>query len=66
MLQAALLEHGRSGSATAIASQYGQKYEVRGMLQGPSGRYAAIMTVWIVLQSEEAPRLITAYPTDAL
>jgi hypothetical protein len=43
-------------------SPYGQKYEVRGILRGPSGRTAALVTVWIVLTGEEAPRLVTAYP----
>lgn len=43
-------------------SRYGQKYEVRGTLEGPSGRKAAVVTVWIIPNMGEAPRLVTAYP----
>ncbi len=43
---------------------YGQKYIVRGIIEGPNGRSTEIETVWIVLFSEDTPRLITAYPGD--
>jgi hypothetical protein len=46
------------GQATA----YGQKYEVRGILTGPSGREAVVVTVWIVRVGDNVPRLVTAYP----
>ncbi len=65
VLQAALLAHGQAGQAIAVASLHGQKYEVRGILQGPGHRNAAIITVWIILRNERVPRLITAYPEDA-
>jgi hypothetical protein len=29
-------------------SSYGQKYEIRGTLNGPSGKSASVLTVWIV------------------
>jgi len=55
----------RSDDATlGQASEFGQKYEVRGTVQGRSGR-AAIVTVWIVLNNEDFPRLITAFPGEA-
>ncbi len=44
------------------ASQFGRKYEVRGTLKGPSGRQAQVVTVWVVLMGEDAPRFVTAYP----
>jgi len=44
------------------ASEYGQKYEVHGRLTGPSGREAEIVSVWIVLEGEETPRFVTAFP----
>jgi hypothetical protein len=31
------------------SSQFGRKYEVRGTLQGPSGRRAEVVTVWVIL-----------------
>ena len=40
-------------------SEYGQKYEVRGILSGPSDS-APIVAVWIMLVGEEAPRFVTA------
>jgi uncharacterized protein DUF6883 len=41
---------------------FGQKYEVRGTLQGSSGRRAEVVTVWIVLSGESSPRFVTAIP----
>lgn len=46
------------------ASDFGEKYEVRGTIQGPSGRRAEIVTVWIVLAGETTPRFVTAFPGD--
>jgi hypothetical protein len=43
-------------------SGFGRKFEVSGMLTGPSGRSAEIRTVWIVADEEAAPRFVTAYP----
>ena len=63
-LQAALRAHGAAGEATAGLSPYGQKYEVAGILEGPSGRRASVVTVWIVERGEAAPRLVTAFPGE--
>lgn len=46
------------------ASPYGDKYEVRGIIWGPSGRAAEIVTIWIIRTEEDFPRLVTAYPGD--
>ena len=43
-------------------TDFGEKYEIRGMIKGPSGRSAEIVTALIVLNSEDFPRFITAYP----
>lgn len=45
-------------------TKYGQKYEVRGTLNGPSGRPASLVTVWIVRWGEDAPRFVTAFPGE--
>jgi hypothetical protein len=45
-------------------TDYGTKYEIRATLAGPNGRTAAIVTAWIVLNAEDFPRFITAYPQD--
>jgi hypothetical protein len=66
-LQADLLELAKSGEAfVGGESPYGQKYEVRGILAGPSGRQADLITVWIVLGGETYPQFVTAYPGESL
>ena len=47
------------------SKSFGQKYEVRGTLRGPSGRRAEVVTVWIVLSGESSPRFVTAVPGEA-
>jgi hypothetical protein len=43
-------------------SEYGQKYEVSGTLQGPNGRARSITTVWLVPVGDNRPKFITAFP----
>ena len=43
---------------------YGQMYAVDGSLVGPNGRSASVRTIWIVRDTEDRPRLVTAYPGD--
>ena len=43
-------------------SPFGQKYEVDGILIGPTGRSARFRTVWILKPESEAPRFVTAFP----
>jgi len=43
-------------------TEYGQKYEVRGILEGLSEKAAEIVTVWIILDGEDFPRFVTAFP----
>jgi hypothetical protein len=45
-------------------AKYGQKYQVRGTLSGPSGRSVSLVTVWIVRWGERAPRFVTAFPGE--
>lgn len=64
-LQVDLLQLARSSKASVgQISPYGEKYEVRGTLVGPSGRRANIVTVWIVLKGESCPQLVTAFPGE--
>ena len=49
---------------TKEKTEYGQKYEIRGIISGPTGRKAEIVTAWIILKEEKIPRLITAYPRE--
>lgn len=41
---------------------FGQKYVVKGTIEGRNGRTASIVVVWIVLAVEDFPRFVTAYP----
>jgi len=46
----------------AEGDDYGRRYVVRGKLRGAEGRSARVTSVWIVLDGEEIPRLVTVYP----
>ena len=66
-LQAALLALAREGTAElGEATIFGQKYTARGIIRGPAGRAAVVVTAWIVLRGEDVPRLVTAYPGEPL
>ena len=43
-------------------TSYGQKYRMRSMLEGPAGRSAEIVSVWMILRDETTPRLVTVMP----
>ena len=65
VLRTVLLDLAVRGEAVmGPANAHGQKYEVRGIIQGPSGREAQILSVWITLYEEDFPRLVTAYPEE--
>ncbi len=51
------------GEATpAQSGPFGVKYDVRGILNGPLERSREVVSVWIVLEGDDIPRLVTAYP----
>ena len=43
---------------------YGQKYAVRGMITSPTARAAAVVSIWIILDGEDLPRFVTAFPEE--
>jgi hypothetical protein len=45
-------------------SPYGQKCEIRGTLNGPSGGSANVLTVWIVRFESDIPEFVTAFPGE--
>ena len=47
-------------------SPYGEKYEFLAPLTGPNGVTAWIRSVWIVLNGENAGRLVTLVPEERL
>jgi hypothetical protein len=61
-LRDALIKSALENEATATTDNgFGQLYEVRFELTGPSGP-KAVLSVWIILKEEEIPRLVTCYP----
>lgn len=44
-------------------SPFGIKYKAAGMIGRPDKRPGLVITVWIV-EDNDAPRLVTAYPSD--
>ena len=57
-LRALLVYEAELGEKT----EYGQKYVLRGLITGPAGKSAEIVTAWIILEGESRPRFVTAYP----
>ncbi|MEO7084019.1 MAG: DUF6883 domain-containing protein, partial [Gemmatimonadaceae bacterium] len=67
VLQAALVAHARCEDVSdPIPNPFGRKFIVRGMMEAPQGRAAHVVSVWIILQGEDWPRLLTAYPGDSI
>jgi hypothetical protein len=63
LLSDALLAIGHSGEANeGQASPFGQKFEIRATLTGPSGRQATVVTVWMVPNGRNFPHFVTAFP----
>jgi uncharacterized protein DUF6883 len=44
------------------STPYGQKYEIRSTLEGPSGMRAAMVSIRIIRNGETVPRSITVMP----
>jgi len=64
-LEADLRNLAASGDAEpGQSSPYGHKYEIRGILSGPSGKTAEVLTVWIILFGEDVPQFVTAFPGE--
>ena len=65
-LQQSLLAHARSVDAIPEStSAYGQKFRIRAILQGPSGRSALVVSIWIIRPGDDLPRFVTAFPGDS-
>jgi len=53
-----------ASSVPGQSSPFGQKYEVRGTLDSPSGTSVDIVTVGIMLNGDESPRFVAAFPGE--
>ena len=66
-LAEALREQGRRCEVANVKKiGFGPRYEVEGELPAPDGRRPCVRTVWQMDEGQIAPRLITAYPLEAL
>lgn len=58
-----LRRHAVEGEVVAQeTTPYGQKYRIRGSVRGPNRIEAEVVSIWIILQDEENPRFVTAFP----
>ena len=48
----------------STASPHGRKYVLDGRIDTPSGKKPLVRTLWIIDEGVNAPRLITAYPSQ--
>ena len=66
-LAAALRRHGQQNEVSKMRETgFGPRFEVEGELEAPDGRRPRVRTVWQVDKGQIAPRLLTAYPLEAL
>jgi hypothetical protein len=61
-LRTALRELALSVEVVERDSLYGRKFVGTGTLRSPSGPTGRVTTVWIMLDGQPPPRLVTAYP----
>jgi len=67
VLAEALIKHGRRyGVHRTKQTPFGPRYEIEGELEAPDGRRPRVCSVWQMDHGQIAPRLITAYPLEAL
>lgn len=65
VLERALLLHSKSHDVETVQSDsYGERYTIVGELICPDGRSPVVKSVWIIEKGFNAPRLITAYPSQ--
>ena len=55
-------QHLPEDARLVAVTEYGQKYEIRAILKGPSGQANLLVSVWFVRVGEDSPRFVTAYP----
>jgi hypothetical protein len=57
------VQHLSADATLREETEHGRKYEIHGILRGPRGS-ASVVTIWIIREGEDDPRLVTAYPGD--
>lgn len=63
VFEAALLQHAVSSEVVhQEVNDFGEKFVIEGGLEGPTGSASRVRSVWIILNDDDTPRLVTAYP----
>ena len=63
LLRRGLLDLADREDASAVESTaFGRKFLIRGILAGPGGASAEVVTIWIIPPQDDRPRLVTVYP----
>jgi hypothetical protein len=44
--------------------EYGEKFRIRGFLEGPNGRRLPVVSIWATIKSTGQTRFITLYPDN--
>lgn len=44
------------------ATDYGDKYEIRGILTGPNGRMLRVVSIWMIERATGQTKFVTLYP----
>ena len=53
---------GSSADFDSLQDVFGVKYVVRGVLRTPSGRLVPLLSIWMIENGSDVPRLVSAYP----
>ena len=65
VLADALRDHAATNSVQSVyQTPFGEIFEVNGRLPSPDGRNPVVLVVWIITNSEDYPRLVTAVPSE--
>ena len=58
------IQHLTQNAQLVGTDEYGQKYTIRAILNGPNGQSAFVVSVWFVPKVGNVPRFVTAYPGE--
>jgi hypothetical protein len=66
LAEALRIQHLTQDAEPGPATVHGQKYTIRAILNGPTGKSDAVVSVWFIPTRGDVPRFVTAYPGDGL
>ncbi len=66
LLRVALLSLAEQDAQPTVTTIYGQKFSIRGVIRGPTGKLGTVETIWMFANKSMVPRLITVIPRMSL